>query len=152
MRENIGRSHPPQGVYIFRDRPTIVFVTVCEHGRKKVLARHQAHQALLAAWHLADAWLVGNYVIMPDHVHFFCAPHSEDYTLEHWVTFWKRLFKRSFGPGAPSFQSHSFHHRLRRGEDYREKWEYVRANPIRAGLAAKSEDWPFQGMLHQLRW
>ena len=35
---------------------------------------------------------------------------------------------------------------------YEEKWEYVRNNPVRAGLAARAEDWPFQGVIHELMW
>jgi hypothetical protein len=41
---------------------------------------------------------------------------------------------------------------LRSGEHYHEKWEYVRQNPMRAGLANVPEDWPWQGELNVLGW
>jgi hypothetical protein len=50
------------------------------------------------------------------------------------------------------FQAHGFHHRLRRGENYSDKWEYVRMNPVRAGLVADPDEWPYQGVLNELRW
>ena len=50
------------------------------------------------------------------------------------------------------FQAHSFHHRLRRDESYSEKWDYVRMNPVRAGLTADPDHWPYQGALNELRW
>ena len=42
--------------------------------------------------------------------------------------------------------------RLRRSESYHDKWEYVRHNPVRKGLVTRAEDWPYQGMLNELRW
>jgi putative transposase len=145
------RRHPAKGVFIFLDRATIVFVTVCSRQRKRHLANSKVHEALLKAWRTADQWKIGAYVIMPDHVHFFCSPMHEGCVIEPWITFWKREFRRELGAGAPHFQSDSFHHRLRDEESYAEKWEYVRANPVRAGLVKKPEDWPYQGIIHELR-
>ena len=34
---------------------------------------------------------------------------------------------------------------LRTDESYTEKWNYVRNNPVRAGLAKNAGDWPYQG-------
>ena len=145
------RRHPAKGVFIFLDRATIVFVTVCSHNREKTLANGSVHDTLLKAWTKADRWMVGAYVIMPDHIHFFCSPKDESVVIEPWVTFWKREFRRELGSAAPRFQSDCFHHRLRGEESYAEKWEYVRANPVRAGLVERPEDWPYQGILNELR-
>jgi hypothetical protein len=38
-----------------------------------------------------------------------------------------------------------FDHVLRSDESYSQKWNYVRENPLRAGLARTADDWPFQG-------
>ena len=53
---------------------------------------------------------------------------------------------------AWKWQSHKWDTRLRREESYHDKWEYVRLNPVRKGLAATPEQWPFQGVMHELRW
>ena len=42
--------------------------------------------------------------------------------------------------------------RLRRWENYEQKWRYLRENPVREGLVKNPEDWSYQGMLHVLRW
>src|SRR5437667_8112854 len=34
-------------------------------------------------------------------------------------------------------------HRLRKEESYREKADYIRANPVRAGLVTQAEEWPY---------
>jgi hypothetical protein len=38
-----------------------------------------------------------------------------------------------------------FDHLLRNDESYARKWEYVRENPVRAGLVAERDQWPHQG-------
>ena len=136
MRERPSRSHPAEGVLIFRDQPTIVFATICSRKRRSHLANDSVHNALVESWRASRAWLVGFYLIMPDHIHLFCAPQSEQHTLEEWVSFCKRRLRRQLKTFEALFQAHSFHHRLRRDESYSEKWDYVRMNPLRAGLVS----------------
>jgi putative transposase len=145
------RRHPAKGVFIFLNQATIVFVTVCSEQGKRNLANPAVHDALLRAWQKADRWTIGAYMIMPDHIHFFCSPTDVTLEIERWITFWKREFRRLIGPAGPRFQTDSFHHRLRGEESYTEKWDYVRANPVRARLVKNSDDWPFQGVLNELR-
>ncbi len=38
-----------------------------------------------------------------------------------------------------------FDHVLRSNESYSQKWNYVRENPVRAGLVKSAADWPYQG-------
>src|SRR5437016_11899586 len=147
-----GRRNPATGALISRDRPTIVFLTVCTLHRAATLAQQIDHDALVQEWTEANAWLVGAYVMMPDHIHLFCAPKNEEIAIEQWIAFWKRQFRRKAGPAAPRFQSRGFHHRLRRDENYHQKWEYVRANPVRAGLVKIPEEWQYQGVLNHLPW
>jgi hypothetical protein len=40
----------------------------------------------------------------------------------------------------------------KRSENYHEKWEYVRQNPVRKGFVPSPDDWPYQGILNELRW
>ena len=152
MRENTGRENPSAGVFIYLVQLTIAFLTVCARKPGRSLANSEVHDSLISAFQEAGAWLVGSYVVMPDHLHLFCAPANLDCTIENWIVFWKRCFRRIGGAEMPRFQSRGFHHRLRREENYQQKWEYVRANPVRSGLVARPEDWPFQGVLNELRW
>ncbi|HEY2681003.1 MAG TPA: hypothetical protein VGI59_06740 [Candidatus Udaeobacter sp.] len=45
---------------------------------------------------------------------------------------------------SPIWQRGIFDHVLRSDESYAEKWNYVRANPVRAGLV-NDPDWPYAG-------
>jgi hypothetical protein len=54
--------------------------------------------------------------------------------------------------GATGLATRFLDTQLRPGMHYDEKWQYVRQNPVRAGLAADSDAWPHQGELNELRW
>jgi putative transposase len=41
------------------------------------------------------------------------------------------------------WQRDFFEHRLRKEESFREKTDYILANPLRAGLVERVEDWPY---------
>jgi len=150
--DEIGRRHPAHGVHVALALPTIVFLTVCTKNRLPWLAGEEAHAALLAIWREAAAWTVGRYVLMPDHLHLFCAPTDADITLDAWVRYWKSRFRRQAPCPEWRWQPHHWDTRLRRGESCSKKWEYVRQNPVRAGLVADPEAWPYQGECHILRW
>jgi len=146
-----GQQNPAPDVYVYPNSPTIAFLTVCTAKRQKGLANSKVHKALVKTWTAADEWLVGHYVIMPNHIHMFCAPQSHDFSIEEWITYWKREFRRQC-KSAPRFQPRGFHHRLRREESYAEKLDYMLNNPVRAGLVKTPEEWKFQGVLRILPW
>jgi putative transposase len=116
------------------------------------LAQASVQRALHVLWRdTATAWLVCDYLLMPDHLHLFCAPRDWEFSIERWIAFWKdRLAKTC--PQAGPFQRGGFHHRLRTEESYAQKWQYVRENPVRAGLVKRPEDWPYQGRVHEIMW
>ena len=49
--------------------------------------------------------------------------------------------------GRSIWQRGFFDHVIRSSESYSQKWEYVRDNPVRAGLVQEADEWPFQGEL-----
>jgi putative transposase len=117
--------------------------------------RPEIHQVLLDSWRKADHWLVGRYVIMPDHVHLFCARRLVPVTsLKRWMEFWRAEATRHWPHLAekPIWQKDFFDRQLRDGESYRQKWLYELENPVKAKLAGRWEDWPYQGELNILQW
>ena len=119
---------------------------MCTKDRRAVLARDKVTEILIEEWRAAHErhdWAVGRYVIMPDHVHLFVrGDHS--FVLSTWVGGLKRAIsvavakQRLWQPGF-------FDHVLRSSESYAEKWNYVRENPVRAGLVDYAANWPYQG-------
>jgi putative transposase len=153
------RQNPSSGVHLELDQSNIVLLTVTTEERKPWLANERAQRLLHQTWSEATAWLVGDYLLMPDHLHLFCAPRDWHFTIETWISYWKREFalkeKKLAGTPAPlkwKFQSRGWHHRLRDGENYSEKWIYVQENPVRKGLIKRIEDWRFKGRVFDLIW
>ena len=137
------------------NQSVIQYVTCNISKRRPLLARSQIHQLLLNKWRDAHHWLVGRYVIMPDHLHFFCAPGLCPIApLKRWMEFWRsRVTKAWPDPNeVPIWQKDFFDRQLRNGESYSEKWHYILENPVRAGLVRRSEEWPYQGELNVLPW
>ncbi len=136
-------------------RSIIVFLTVCTHRRKSLLANEEAARRLIAAWQAANFWRVGRYVIMPDHVHLFCAPNTfPPRPLKNWIAFWRNHVTRAWPQRneIPIWQREYWDRQLRRDESYAQKWEYVENNAVRHGHVARAQDWPYQGELNILEW
>jgi putative transposase len=146
------RNHPAHRLLETAFAPTLLFLTVCTKDRKPWLATPEAHRILREIWSNARAWLVGRYVIMPDHLHLFAVPGDNALPLERWVRYWKSQFSKSAKKPEWQWQTDHWDRQLRTGESYAEKWDYVRLNPVRHGLVASADEWPYQGELNELRW
>ena len=149
----VGRQAPAAGAHIFFGEPNIFFVTVNAKDRQPWMAQPVVQASLLRLWREeALAWLVGFYLIMPDHVHLFCAPRDLRFGIDEWITFWKRQFTRAHPGEDWPWQRRGFHRRMRDRAEYEERLAYVRENPVRKGLVAEADLWPYQGSVHDLRW
>jgi hypothetical protein len=62
----------------------------------------------------ANAWLIGDFLLMPDHLHFFVTPKQGCpwVDVERWTAFWKDRFSKRCGNPAWRWQRGLFHHRL----------------------------------------
>jgi len=141
--------------WLFTDCP-VYFLTVCTEARRSILANMEIHDSFRAFAGRADEYdvLVGSYVLMPDHAHFFAAFGPKSPTLSVWMKSWKNALSktlRQMNILSPHWQKDFFDHVMRSEESYGQKWLYVRDNPVRADLVKRWEDWPYQGEIHQLR-
>jgi len=91
---------------VWLDSPAY-FVTACTHRRRPILAATVVTAILTGEWRTAEerhGWLVGRYVIMPDHVHFFCAAEHNAKSLSVFVGAWKewtsKRIARELGPAV----------------------------------------------------
>jgi len=146
------RKQPAHGVHYVEGQPTIVFDAVCTKDRKQWLANDGVHLLLREVWSKATVWLVGRYLIMPDHIHLFAALAIDQIEFKNWSKFWKSNFTQRHKVDEHRGQTSDWDTRMRTLEQYEEKWNYVRMNPVRQGLVERSEDWPFQGVQHYWRW
>jgi putative transposase len=146
------RKHPAHGVYISPNNPTIVYLTACCKDRKPWLATDCHHKLLLSVWHDTSHWVVGQYVLMPDHLHLFAAPQDNAVAFDAWVKYFKSQFTKRNKNRVGLWQTDHWDTRIRSAELYEEKSIYMFNNPVRAGLVANAIDWRYRGVVHDLRW
>jgi len=86
------RKHPVHMPPVERhNAPVILFVTLTIQPRGSHLANACFREAFIAACGDADAWTVGFYLIMPDHIHLFCRPATEPRVgIKTWAQYLKR--------------------------------------------------------------
>jgi putative transposase len=134
----------------------VYFVTFGTSMRRPLLNTPVAHAAFLTGCgRVADAGnAIGSYLLMPDHVHLFIRMGWQG-TLGMAVRSLRSSITRALrreGCSGEIWQDGFFDHLLRQAESYSEKWTYVRMNPVRAGLVARPEDWPYQGEVTTITW
>ena len=128
----------------------VYFITFCTYRRRPILATHAIHDEFIRFCQNAvrdHNVFVGRYVIMPDHLHFFVAGD-----LNFHVGKWIRSLKQALGKKISLAKDHSriwqegfFDHALRSDESMAQKWDYIRENPVQAGLVSDLVNWPYQG-------
>jgi putative transposase len=129
-----------------RYEPPLYLVTLCTNRRRKLLANDLVHSALIKFVKVGTdrGFALGRYVIMPDHIHLFVRG-TIDFNLGAWVAALKRVVAAAVSGGRGIWQRGFFDHVIRNSESYSQKWNYVRDNPVRAGLVSTPNDWAFQG-------
>jgi putative transposase len=120
------------------------FITVCTQpkGRNQLCLPGIGQTVLDSIRYRNDrqVWFCHLAVLMPDHLHLMLnfPPEAASFasimgTWKHWLAHQHDL----------SWQQNFFDHRIRGEENYGEKMEYIRQNPVRAGLVERAEDWPY---------
>jgi REP element-mobilizing transposase RayT len=87
-------------------------------------------------------WYITIFLLMPDHLHALLSFES-DRVMSRVIGDWKHFHALHHGI---IWQENFFDHRLRddeRGEQLSAKINYIRQNPVAAGLCAKAGDWPW---------
>jgi putative transposase len=138
----------------------IYFITTCTFKRRAILASKEVAAILIDEWrnaHDRHGWAIGRYVVMPNHVHFFCSAELGAKTLPVFLQAWKqwtsKRITRELNLSGTVWQPRKlsgFDHVLRSSESYSQKWDYVKENPVRAELVKKSDEWPWQGEVESL--
>jgi putative transposase len=121
----------------------IYFLTICCQPRGPNQLCRESKAAVIfetaRRYHADERWHLQLLLLMPDHMHALAGIAGED-SLSKIIRDFKRVTARIV---RIRWQRNFFDHRLRHDESLREKQDYIRENPIRAGLVAPAERWPF---------
>jgi|SRR6266571_8806813 len=78
----------------------IYFISTCTFKRRSILASKEVAKILVDEWrcaHERHGWAIGCYVIMPDHVHFFCSAELNAKALPTFMQAWKQWTSKADG-------------------------------------------------------
>jgi REP-associated tyrosine transposase len=119
------------------------FITICcQHRGVNQLCREEAASVIFETakrYHVAERWYLELILLMPDHLHMLIAIEG-DTDLSDLIRDFKRITAKT---ARIRWQRNFFDHRLRHDESEDEKAEYIRQNPIRAGLIETDQEWPY---------
>ncbi len=143
-------GRPPRLSSITYKGPGAYFVTTCTHHRNRVFDRAAVVDLTLAHFlRSADEGKVevSAYCFMPDHLHLLVTAQTERGDLDRFMRLAKQMSGYAFeqSMGSKLWQT-GYHERvLRADEASLTVIAYMVANPIRAGLVSRAEDWPHWG-------
>jgi putative transposase len=159
----VGRARPPGAPRTTSTRPqrkklphdlplsirpdtATFFITICCTPKgENQLCRHEIAAAIIESVAFRQSrrdWWMELLLLMPDHLHALVSfPSDKDMTAV--ISQWKEFLAKKIGIG---WQANFFDHRLRNDQQLREKADYILQNPVRRGLAARTEDWRFVWM------
>jgi REP-associated tyrosine transposase len=122
----------------------VCFVTICVKDRRKVSATPPVFEAIKTAVPQLRKWHVLAGVIMPDQVHWIISPVDDrDLSVGDFSQGFKRMLRKALESQSWEWQRGCFDRLLRSDEKLRNKWIYVKDNPVRHGLVSRAEDWPY---------
>jgi putative transposase len=118
----------------------------------RVEARARLLIDVLLDYRRQGKYLLHEFVVMPDHIHVLFTPAPE-IALERAMQFIKGGYSYRLGKTEKIkvWQQSFTNHRIRDAEDYERHCEYVRMNPVRAGLVREAASYPFSSASPGLR-
>jgi REP element-mobilizing transposase RayT len=141
-RRNLPHWQEPGRVYFITWR--------CQNG--KFLSPKERTITLEALRYLDRLkWTVYAAVVLPDHVHVLAQPLCQDDSgafdlgeiLHSVKRFSARKINQARGNEGSLWQNERFDRIVRDDEEFLEKWQYIRNNPLKTGLALYPEDYPW---------
>jgi len=149
--KNIQEKKHRLPLYCYQGRVRATF-TLCIEGKKPFFTEKTTVDKFLEILrqtknkYNCKNWV---YVFMPDHLHLIIEGNSEESDL------WKTmiLFKQKTGfylsrsIGRIKWQKDFYDHIHRKDEDLKKHISYLLNNPVRKGLVANWQDYPFKGSL-----
>jgi putative transposase len=119
------------------------FITICCLERHRNQLCHQAVAETIfrtaTMYDEQQKWYLTLLLLMPDHLHALVSIGGDN-RLAKMIGNFKRATTKFSGV---TWQRNFFDHRLRGDESLIGKGQYIRQNPVRAGLVADKDEWPY---------
>ncbi len=142
---NLQKPHRQRRLDRLFGTATSYFLTICTDQRVQALDNTEVLERVHDF--ISDSFKrygvhIDCFVLMPDHVHLIV---MMDIATEITIGQWVKAFKSMISLRQFKWQLGFFDHVLRSDESRSGKWEYIRMNPVRAGLVDHPDEWLFSG-------
>ncbi len=114
-----------------------------------VLSQANVAEMIISAFREYESrsiWQVHSFVVMPNHLHWFFTPVGQGMieSVRNFKRYTARQVNQCLGTvGKRFWQSEWFDHWSRSPLEDDKIITYIRNNPVKAGLVARAEDWPY---------
>jgi putative transposase len=135
------------------DSDRVFFITTVTAQRRPIFRRETTANLLIETlmhYRNLKKYLLHEFVVMPDHIHLLLTPAPE-ISLERAMQFVKGGFSFRLHARGSVWQPSFTNHRVQDLEGYERHREYIRLNPVRAGLAKEPESYPYSSASGRLR-
>jgi len=125
------------------------FVTSITSNRRRlfqVAANAELFLETLQHYRREGHYKLHAFVVMPDHIHLLLTPQG--LTIERVVGLIKGGFSHRLGSKLPVWQRGFTDHRIRDGNDFQARREYIHQNPVRARMVELPEIYLYSSAYH----
>lgn len=136
----------PWGLKHFQASRQSHFVTFCCYHRRPLLTPDFAKQTFeraLERVRRSFELCVYGYVVMPEHVHLLISEPKRGTLADALKSLKQGVSRRLIGEAEHFWQKRYYDFNIRNARQFAEKLRYIHRNPVRRGLCARPEDWPW---------
>jgi len=140
----------PKGLVRYQECRSSHFITFSCYRRSPRLAASNGYSTFereLESLRARYEFTVAGYVLMPEHVHLLLGEPQRG-SLGTVLQVLKQNTSRKLSDQEPFWQRRYYDFNVWSEEKRLEKLSYMHRNPIRRGLVANPEDWPWSSFLH----
>jgi putative transposase len=120
------------------------FVTSATFNRRRlfqIATNAELFLKTLQQYRHAGHYKLHAFVVMPDHIHLLLSPQG--IALERVMAFIKGGFSHKLGSKLPVWQRGYTDHRVRDGDEFQMRRQYIHDNPVRAKLVELPGSYPY---------
>jgi REP-associated tyrosine transposase len=154
------RLDSPRGVNIagvptrlvrYQQTRDLHFITFTCYHRRPHLADASARdlfEQMLEQTRRLYQFYVSGYVVMPEHVHLVVSEPERRLLSVAMQVLKQAVARRQRVATPPFWQARYYDRNIWSAEELSEKLRYIHENPLRRGLVANAEDWPWSSFRH----
>ena len=141
----------PWGLERFHHSGQTHFITFCCYHGRTYLATAAAKctfETALERVRRSFGLCVYGYVIMPNHVHLLLSEPERSDLSAAIKSLKQGIARRLIGTAEHFWQKRYYDFNVRTYDQFLEKLRYIHRNPVKSGLCARPEDWPWSSFRH----